>query len=195
MRDFTRSLAGFGAKVRSHTIVLRNVPAIAETEAMLSTRGAEWQPAFEAKCKDTSLALFGITKADTQPVEPHPDTFDLNTGPASRIWFSHEALTRYDAALSAWSAWQKVMEKLDSGIAELGARRFWAKNGIDIMNNDYEPLRCLPYFSRQLYVAMKSLLPGARLSLDGSGKRAPQSTEDWGAALAADTARFRSSRR
>lgn len=102
MRDFTRSLAGLRAKVRSRTVVLRKVPGIVETEVMLSTRGAEWQPAFEAKCKETSLALFGITKADTQPVEPHPDTFDRNTGPVSRIWFSHEASKQYDAASSAW---------------------------------------------------------------------------------------------
>lgn len=195
MRDFTRALAGLGAKVRNQTIVLRQVPAIAETEAMLGTRGAEWLPAFETKCRETSLALFGITEADTRPIEPHPDSYDKNTGPLSRIWFSAEASAKYEAALSAWYDWQEIMGVFEAGITELGARRFWFKNGIDVTDGEYDPLRCLPYFSRQLYVAVKSLLPGASLSLDGSGKRAAQSVEDWGAALAAEAAKFRPSRR
>ena len=194
MRDFTRALNGLGAKVRNRTFVLRKVPAIAEVEAMLDTPGIGWSQAFEVKCDEVSLALFGITAADTQPAEPYPDSFDQDTGLLSRLWFSDDALSTYNTALSAWYDWQAVIGGFEAEVEELGARTYWARNGFDVTDGVYDSLRCLPYFSRQLYAASKSLLPGARLTLDGSGRRAPQAVEDWEASLKAEVARFRPSR-
>ncbi len=192
MRDLRSALKGLGAKTRSRTVLLRKVPAIAEIEAMLDVRGAAWALAFEAKCDEASLALFGITQVDTCPKEPHPDDIEDKSA-ISRFSMSDEAFSTYSAAIDRWYDWQTVIAEFERDTSERGLISYFASIGYDVTDGRGSELRCLPYFSRQLYVAHKGLLPGAKVTLDGSGKRAAQSVEEWGAALAAEAARFRRS--
>lgn len=192
MRDLRKALAGLGAQSRKPR-KLRDVAAIREIEQLLDQPGGAWAASFAEQCNRLSLSLFGITEADTRPAEPHPDSFG-NDDRASQYYFSDEAFASYDAALSAWYQWQEVMSGFEQEEQELGPERYWKRHGIDVTGEDGRPIRCLPYIERQMFAAVKGLLPGAKLTLDGSGKRASQSVEEWGAALAAEAARFRPSR-
>ena len=192
MRDFTRALGGLGAKPRNQTVVLARLPGISDVEELMGERGVLWSAAFEDKCDAVSLSLFGVKRSDTEPAEPHPDRIKDPNGSAFR--FSNQAFDAYNRALAAWYHWQEVMAGMEAEIDELGAVRFWARNAFDVTDGYGDELRCLPLFSRQMYAAVKELLPSAKLTLNGSGGRAAQSTDDWGAALAAEAARWRSSR-
>lgn len=192
-RDFSRALAGFGAKVRNTTTVLRDLPVIADLEALLRKPSGSWSAEFEARLDNVSLALFGITPKDARPVEPHPDSFD--DGRASPfLSFSGEAFDAYNTALDAWYDWQEVLAGYEREVRRFGPTRFWGRHGIDVTDGYGLELDSVQFISLPMYVATKELLPGARLTLDGSGRRAAQSAEEWGAALAAEAARFRSSR-
>lgn len=194
MRDLKTALRGVSAKVGSRKrAVLRQLPLIAEIEAMLDRPGVTWTPAFEQRRDAISLALFGITEADTRPVEPHPDQIEDN-GPAARWRMSDDALAAYNIALDRWHEWQRKMTVFDRAIKDRGIVSCFARLGYDVTDDVGDPLRCMQYFARQLYVAHMGLLPGAKVTLSGSGKRVAQSAEDWGAALAAEAARFRPSR-
>lgn len=191
MRDLKSALAGVSSKVRSRgPITLRDLPLVAEMEAMLTTPGITWTPAFESKRDATSLALFGITDADTRPIEPHPDDYHDARALAADL----KARAKYDAALAAWGDWQIKMGRLDAGIRQLGVATAFARLGYDVTDEDGAVLNCFQYFARQLYVAHMGLLPAAKVTLNGSGKRAAPTAEEWGAALAAEAARFRPSR-
>lgn len=189
MTDPTRMLAGFGAKARGH-VRLRALRQIAEVEAMLDIRGAAWTPAFEQACDRASLALFGITEKDTRPPEPHPDQTPDPSG--SFVRMSDDAYDAYGAALDKWHEWDAVMRRFEQLRDQHGQTRFWTQYQYDVTNGEGEVLRCLPHFERQLYVAHKGLLPGARFTPDGGGRRAAPTAEEWGEALARDAARFRS---
>lgn len=192
MRDLRKALAGFGAQSRKPR-KLREVPAIRELELLLDAPGGAWAATFEERFNQLSLSLFGVTQADTNLADPHPDTF-VGDERSERYIFSRTAMASYGAALAAWEDWQKVMLTFEREEREMGSERYWMRHGLDVTDGCGMPIRCLPYIERQMFAAVKRVLPGAKLSLDGSGKRASQSPEEWGAALAAEAARFRPSR-
>lgn len=142
--------------------------------------------------KSVSLSLFGITDADTRPAEPHPD--QVESKGANRHRMGSEAFARYNVMLDAWHDWQTIMDAYEVDLEELGAIRLFGRLGYDVTADTGGELRCLEFIHRPLYIAIKELLPGARVSIDGTGKRAPQSVEEWGAALADEAARFRPTR-
>lgn len=160
---------------------------------MLQVSGAAWSPQFEAKCDETSLALFGVTHSDVCPKEPHPDDVE-DKGPASRYIMSDEAFSSYATLVDRWYDWQAVMAGYEEAVENRGRISFFAGYGYDVTDGQGAELRCLPYFDRQLYVAHKGLLPGAKVTLDGTGRRAAQSVEEWGAVLAAEAARYKAQR-
>lgn len=160
---------------------------------MLDQPGGAWTAAFQERCNHLSLSMFGVTEADTKPAEPHPDSFGKDEQ-YSRYFFSKEAFASYNAALEAWYDWQHVMGVFEGEIKELGSERYWRRYGLDVTTEDGSLLRCLPFIERQLFAAIKGVLPGAKVTWDGTGRRGSQSVEEWGAALAAEAARFRPSR-
>jgi hypothetical protein len=169
-------------------------PTIATIERMMDIRGIEWRADFEATCDAASIALFGITRADTIRPEPHPDQFGGNRGLA-RYHFGGKDLADYSAVMEAWFQWEA-----DTAVPtrakddELDVFEFWEVLGIDVMSDDSPVLRCLHCFERQMFIALKGLMPEAKLTWDGSGSRAAQDAESWGASLAAEAANFRSRR-
>ncbi len=193
MRDFSRALAGLGSRSRSKTVILRKLPLVAEIEELLEDRSVEWQSSFDAKCDETSLALFGITKADTEPAEPHPDDVK-DEGPMARFRFSEAAFATYNEALDRYYDFQSVMGVYEADANEIGRVSYWGKRGYDVSDGYMTELRCLSRFDRQLYVATMGILPGAKVTPYGGGRRAAQSVDEWAAALQAEAARFRPSR-
>lgn len=157
---------------------------------MLDQPGGAWTAAFQERCNQLSLSMFGVIEADTKPAEPHPDDFGEN----SRHSFSDTSFASYNTALQAWYDWQQVIGAFQRDIEELGSERYWRRYGLDVTTEDGSLLRCLPLIERQLFAAIKGVLPGAKVTWDGTGRRGSQSVEEWGAALAAEAARFRPSR-
>jgi hypothetical protein len=172
-------------------VALHDLPLIAEIERMMDIRGVEWRKDFEDKVEHASLALFGITKSDTLPPEPHPDHFGNSR---SRYVFSDKDFSDYDAALSAWYDWHRQWEFfVPIGIADEGITLHWPSLGFDIDGIGGQPLRCLPYFERQMFAVANKLLPNAKFTPDGSG-RALQHAEAWGVSLEAQAKAFKSRR-
>ncbi len=194
MVDLRKALSSIRTPSRSNLVLLRNVSAIASVEAMFDSRGALWSKNIEEKCDAASLAIFGITKADTEPPEPHPDSFEGTRSAAHRYTFSEKASESYFLALDAWHEFKEAMRDYEEGIQQVGVVAYWRSRGYDLTDRYRDELRCVPYFHRQLYVAVRGLLPGAQVTTDGSGQRAPQSVEQWEAALMAEAQRFRSIR-
>jgi hypothetical protein len=175
---------------RQRFTVLRDAPLITEIERSLDRRGFAWSARYDAMCATASLSLFGITEADVRPREPHPDDVDDPTRTAF-MPMSDEAFAAYDQRLGAWFTWNQKVAEYETAVVRVGIVRYWHDRGFDVSDGHGEPLRCLDRFSRQLYAATKGLLPGATLTLDGSGKRAAQTIEDWAAALEQEAKRFR----
>lgn len=177
-------------------IAFRDIPVIAEIEAMMDIRGVEWRADFERKVDAASIALFGITRADTIPPEPHPDQYSDGTR-LSQYMFKKEDASRYEQALEAWHQWQdrfKLHDQLVAASNEPGVS-MTAIGNVDVTGADGRPLRCLKYFSRQLFVVAEGYMPKARFTPDGTSARATQTPEEWGAALAASAAKFKPRRR
>lgn len=175
-------------------VILRDIPLIAEIEGMLDIRGIEWRADFDAKCDEVSIALFGITKADTIRPEPHPDQF----GGASRYFFGDKELSQYDQALAAWYQWQEdfFLPADDEDVwLEEEIIDFWRDTGFDVLDAKGAILRCLHRFERQLLAVGDGLIATARLTIDGSGSRAAADADAWGKSLEEAAARFKSSRR
>ena len=147
---------------------------------MHDVRGAAWSPAYDKAVAVASLAYFGISEADARPSEPHPDEIKDDNGTPWR--FSDSAFVAYDTVLTAWHDWQTTMRGMEEDIAAVGEIAFWSKLGVDVTDGHGAPLQCLPRFERQLYAALKGLLPGARFTPEGTGRRASQSVDDWAAA-------------
>ena len=188
-----KAFAGIQLPDRGAAKVLRNRPPIAEIEAMIENRSIEWSPIFKEKCDAASLALFGVTEDQTRPPEPHPDDIK-DEGPMAWYRFGDDAFATYGAKLNAWYQFMSCTSGFDQEVSERGAVAYWRRRGYDVTDGYGEELRCLPRFQRQLYIALHGLLPGARVTLDGTGKRPPQSAEEWGASLAAEAARFKPTR-
>lgn len=192
MRDFRGMLAGVGCQARSSATRLRDLPLIAAVEAMHDVRGGSWQPAYDEAVAKASLAYFGVSEGEARPSEPYPD--QIEGYDASSCRSGGEAAMTYAAVLTAWENWQATLFELHAEIDRHGPQVFWARLGIDVTDGRGGLLRCLPRFERQLYAAVKGLLPGARFTPEGMGRKAAQSVEDWAAALARDAARFRPTR-
>lgn len=192
-RDFRRMLTGVGAKARPKMKWLSENPLIAEIEAALSDPSIEWQVAFTQRCDEVSLALFGVDQSATRPREPMPDKFDRDPR-SPHLGFDDAAFNAYGSALSAHHKWQATMEEFEREIAEVGRRSYWRARGFDVTDESGAVLKCLRLFERQLFAAVYGLLPNARVTLNGSGKKAPASVADWAAALEAEAMKFRPTR-
>jgi len=194
MVDLRKALAGIRAPGRGIMTRLFEVPLIAELEAMLVNPRTSWTKEFEDKASSTSLALFGVTPADTQPADPHPDDFAKSSSRFSS--FIHDdGAEAYDRALVAWHAYMGRIAEYEKAVRRSGLANYWRGRGFDVCApSGGEPLACMQFLHRALYAAVTNLLPGARLTLDGSGGRAAQSVDEWEAALLAEAKRFRPSR-
>lgn len=188
-----KAFAGIHLTDRGTAKLLRSRPLIAEIEKMLEDRSVEWSPKFKEKCDTASLALFGITEDQTRPPEPHPDDIK-DDGPSARYRFGDDAFETYNAKLAAWYDFMECTGGFEQDVRARGSAAYWRHRGYDVTDGYGEELRCLPRFERQLYVAVHGLLPGARVTLNGTGKRASQSADEWGSALAAEAARFKPTR-
>jgi hypothetical protein len=195
MPDIRKALGAFRLPRRHGVLTeLRAAPLIAELEAILTAnRRIEWTAAFEAKCDAASLAVFGITQTDTRPREPHPDDVPDNT-PTARFFMGDAAFADYNHKLGAWYHLTGCIGHYEEDVGEAGACAYWRGRGYDVGDEFGEELACFRHLSRQMYVAANGLLPGAKVTLDGSGHRAPQSVDDWAAALEAEARRFRPGR-
>lgn len=162
-------------------IILRDLPLIAEIERLIVS-GQSWAKNFETRTDEVSTALFGVTKADTVAATEA-------VAPSSRGW--DMAATRKDAEARG------DLERLMTAPAEREVSVdeyyfWWEERGFDIEGEpgSWIPLRCLYLFERQMLAAAGELMPGAKLTPDGSGNRAAQTAEAWGGSLAADAAKF-----
>jgi hypothetical protein len=186
-------------------IRLIDLPGIAEVEGLASQPGAGWReddPERVAQVDRVSVSLFGITEGDTERPEPRlEDGLDPQQradyerfGPQMvRGW--QEVDADYDRRMSEWHAWEANFDVLyDEGLADEDRETFWRVLGIDIHDHDGNELACLHSFSRQLIVVARGLLPGAKLSPDGSGTRASPDAETWGRALEAAAKAFKERR-
>lgn len=169
------------AMPEDETLDLRDVPLLMEVEALIRA-GKSWAADFSAKVDEVSIALFGITAAETEPAPPASDNFYNGS--------------TFDQA--AWSAAHDEREDLLADLWVPDADRasydelidWWAEEGVLICDENDVPLRCLSFFGRQLNAALYELVPGAKLTIDGTGKRSTQSADAWGASLAAEAAEF-----
>jgi hypothetical protein len=170
------------AMPEDETIFLSEVPLIAEAEALVRA-GHGWSAAFEKRADEISIALFGVTQADTFP--PLPDQSAFYKGRSL-----DEAA--YSAAMEKLDQLQSDLWTIESDKAAYDETITWWLEEADIYvgGDDERPLRCLSFFERQLNAAAFELLPGCCLTLDGTGTRAAQSSEAWGAALAADAEKY-----
>lgn len=164
----------------SDTIVLAAIDGIMDIEEAVAA-GLGWQPDFQAKVDQVSIALFGITAADTVRPEPirSPGRPDLS----------------FQAAWDSWGVWDTAFYALSNDATWDDRRGYFRSIGVDQFDEIGRELRCFDLFARQIIVAVNGMDPRATLTLDGSGKRAGQSTEDWGAALEADARRHQAQRR
>ena len=160
-------------------IVLYDIDSLMEIEAAVAA-GAGWRPDFQAKVDRVSVALFGITAADTIRPEPVRSPGNPDRG-FQADWERWAAWDAAFAALSKDASWDARCDYFD----EIGVERF--------DENDRE-LRCFDLFARQIIVAVNDMDPRAKLTLDGSGTRSGQSVDDWGAALEADARRHKMGR-
>lgn len=172
-------------------IILRDIPLIAEIERWIwQVPGITWRPEFERRADEVSIALFGLTRNDARPPEPHPDQF---RGKAGDTWFqfSDASLTAYDVALRSWYEWEaKFVDLDDPDLTEAEIDDLWADLRIDVRDEAGEVLRCLEFFDRQLIAAVEEL-GTARFTSDESGRRGQQDASSWGDALEAEAARFK----
>lgn len=163
---------------------LIGIPLVAELERMIA-EGKGWSREFEERADQVSIALFGVTKADTQLPAPSPDDFY----PQGAKSIDAQA---YDAAAAAWLQRElnlAVPAAPDFADDQLDDWWYWERD-VDATDADGNLLRCLPYIDRQLNAAIGQLLPGAVFTPDGSGTRATASVEAWGSNLAADAVKF-----
>lgn len=155
------------------------LPDIAMIEQVV-TAGHGWDATFLKIVDNVSIALFGITAADTMRTEPmrspgRPD-------PAFKVEWER------------WVEWDEALAPLAAGVSWTERCDYLESLGIDQFDENGNALRCFDLFARQMVVAVRGLDPRAKLTLDGSGKRSGQSVDDWGAALEADARRHKSSR-
>lgn len=144
---------------------LHDLPGIAHVESLarLPALMKDEQADFEASINATSVALFGITRAETF-YDRDPDY----------------------AAEPSEEAWERHFEFLDWEYEEEAT--LWEAIGLDIIGRDGEELACFPEFSRQIVCAAKGIHPRARLKFLGGEKSDEElraEAEAWAAKLTA----------
>lgn len=162
-------------------ILLSEIPLIAEIEALIRA-GKSWSAEFQPRVDAASVALFGLTAADTWPVAPS----------------QHEHYKGRSLDEASWQVAVDAYHELDADLVVPEADRtpydqliaWWWEAGVIVTDDAHVPLRCLSFFERQLNAALFGLLPNARLTLDGTGCAGPQPADAWGAALAAQAEEF-----
>lgn len=162
-------------------IFLDQVPLIAAIEALIRA-GKSWAPDFQKTVDEASVALFGLTDADTYPAPPHDKDFYKGRTVDTAA---------YNAAIDDFEELQADLWVPDADKASYDELiEWWLEQGVYVCGDDQVPLRCLSFIGRQMNAALFELLPNARLTLDGSGRAGSQSSEAWGAALAAQAEEF-----
>lgn len=160
-------------------IVLYAIDKIMEIEASIAA-GASWRADFQAQVDRVSVALFGITAADTVRQEP--------------VRSSGHSDPAFVVAWQSWAAWDAAFYALASDVSWDERCEYFEEIGVDPFDENGHELRCFDLFARQIIVVVNALDERAILTLDGSGKSSGQTAEQWGAALEAD-ARRRQTRR
>ncbi len=149
---------------------------------MMDIKGMSWRPEFEQRCDEVSIALFGITRADTIRPEPHPDHF----GGGYRYTFPDKDFTAYGEALQAWYQWREdffLPADDDEVWLDVEIDEFWRETGFDVLDEHGGFLRCLQFFDRQLLAVGDGIIATAKLTIDGSGKRYAIDADTWGKSL------------
>lgn len=192
-------------EIEGFLIRLIDLPGIAEVERIAAQPGAGWReddPERVALVDRVSVSLFGITEGDTERPEPRiEDGLDARQladyerlGPQIvRNW--REVDAAYQRRVEEWHAWESNFEVLyDENLADEDRERFWQVLGVDVDDAEGNELASLHSFSRQLIVVARGLLPGAKLTPDGTGQRASPDAETWGRALEAAAKAFKERR-
>lgn len=158
-------------------IVLRDNTLICEIEQMIAA-GKGWSREFDSRVQEVSIALFGVTRSDTEKpcivsegAEPDMAVFEQ--------WLQLQA---------------DLIVPTNADFCDDDIIEWWAEAGLDVADSNGVPLRCLVNFDRQLLAALHELLPSAALTWDASGTRGPIDAVEWGASLAAEAATFKSAR-
>ncbi|MEG3144232.1 hypothetical protein U1839_06155 [Sphingomonas sp. RT2P30] len=160
-------------------LILRNIAIVVEVESLALSPSGEWSPGYENRCDAASIAVFGITEAETKPQCPTRENYD----------YDDKTIASFEEALAAWEDWERTIRSYEYEIEGDGARAYWGSRNVDVANGCGATLRCFSRFKRQLFVATNHLLPRATIFADANGKPPPQSAEAWGAILAADAAK------
>lgn len=184
-------------------VTLRDVPLIAEIERMMDIRGITWREDFIARCDEVSVALFGLTEAETREDEPTMHSVWLaarhhgSLTEREQYSLKHEGM--YNEAYQDWAEIERTLAFFDGPLDQAEPLMATGSVVIDVRGEDGAPLRCLKMFGRQLAAAANECIEGARLTLDGSGKALAVEDDgdldQWAANLAADAAKFKPSRR
>ena len=158
-------------------VFLGDVPLVAELEGMIA-RGLGWSKEYEARCDEVSIALFGITEADTRPPPPLADVSSEQ---------AHRATLQ---AAQRWHDWQLNFAILAKENQPADLLRMWRDWHIDVSDDNGRPLRCLPQLERQLLVWAEELLPDIEFTEDGSGTRRQKSVDQVEQGLLAEAQAF-----
>lgn len=162
-------------------LILRGLPLVAELEAMIAA-GKGWSREFEERVDQVSIALFGITRADTEPSWPALAAFYVGKH------LDEKAINQ--AASKHYDLMQSLAVPNPKDHSEIDIIEWWEYDDIDVTDDNGRALRCLHYIDRQLWAAFNETIPGAKLTLDGKGTRAPLDAERWGNSLADEARKF-----
>lgn len=157
-------------------IVLHELPGIAAIERLKRGKG-EWLTEAEIaeRAEKVSLGLFGLTIADTYgPV--------TTQGGTEAQWHVREKRD-----LDWENQFEDINQELWSSDAIAG---YWLDEGVDVMDEDGNRLRCAHLFERQMICVFRGLIPGAVFTPNGDGG-ASASAERWGASLEEEARLFK----
>lgn len=160
---------------------LRDLPGISDiTDLCRNQRNFDYPVSSDtqAKIDGASVRLFGITQLDTNWEAErdrlyYSDDFDDvedvdDDDDADDVSDEEETETEtvdYAAAETAWDLQFHV-----TSLSFPASEPFWRAVGWDISDGAGKELLCAHLFDRQIIAAVGSLVSGARLSLDGSGR-------------------------
>lgn len=177
-------------------IRLIDLPGVAELEEALNVRGWHLLPEYdglEDRIARLSRRLFGIADDDTG-FTPRPDEIQERFG-ADRYSLTATGSRRKQE----WEAHFDFLES-EEDFTDPQEDLFWEVMGWDVTDGEDCQLAILAYFGRPLVCVLKRLHPKARFEID-AGTREPvvnvdpeRDAEQWGAKLAEDARRFKSSR-
>ena len=169
---------------------LRDFAGVADIERSMQGQGV-WltQAELQERVDNVSIALFGITEADTRRVP-----IDAKTAMGSDPFYNHDKHgPLVDASERDCAAWEKQFELVNAIAASPDG--FLAIGDIQITDDVGNPLACIGAFIRQLFALNQGLVPGAVLTPDGSGRRSSVDAERWGTSLEREAKAFQTRRR